>query len=166
MGLFDNLNNTKPQDSRFRKLEDGEYTVEIRECLSKESGMTEGVNLYIVEWTVVTSTNPNFKAGDETSWTQNMSKKGAKETLANFMVSALGYDYTAEKDVVDKEILPSLGQFAQASVNPGILRKHIVKVTVKTKDTKSRDEQGKPFKFAAHYFSKAGSPAEQKARRA
>jgi len=167
MGLFDNLNNTKPQDSRFRKLEDGDYTVEIRECLSKSSDRAENVNLYISEWTVRASNNPNFKDGDEVSWTQDMSKKGAKETMANFIVSALGHDYAQEKALCDKEILPNLAAFAEASINPGILRKHLVRVTVKTKGTKNIDPlTGKPYLFRAHYFAKALSPAEQKARKA
>lgn len=158
MGIFDNLDNVQPQEERNRKLEPGTYTVEITKVLSKVS-QERGVDLFIVEMKVITSTHPAFKAGDTAGWVQKcQDPKVYKPAIAGFVVATLGYSQHDPK--VAGEILPRMSQFALAAATKGILEKMHVCVDVKQTKTKGG------FDFRLHSWRAACSPEENAARRA
>lgn len=157
MGIFDSLDNVTPQEERNRKLEPGTYKVEIMKVLSKVS-QERGVDLFIVEMKVLTSTSPNFREGDTAGWVQKcQDPKVYRPAIAGFVVATLGYSPHDPK--VAGEILPRMSQFALAAATKGILEKMVVFVDVKQTKTKGG------FDFRLHSWRAAATPEENAARR-
>lgn len=156
MGIFDNLDNVKPQDDQNLKLPEGDFLVEIEQCLAKRSQQFND-DMFIAEFTVRESSTPTMAVGSRASWNQKCKDpKVFQPALAGFIVATLGYDKTQDAETVAKEISPNLKKFGEAFVAPGIANGFLVRVNVRKIRTKGNRD------FMLHTWSRAVKPQDQK----
>lgn len=155
MSIFDKLDGVLPNEGRNQKLPEGDFTLEVVECIEKVSQQT-GDNLFIVEFKVTESSVDSVKVGEGRSWVQYCKDpKVYLPALSGFICSTLGYDGKEDHALIEKEIAPKLKQFGAAFTSQGIAKGFLVKCNVKDVTTKG----GRPFKL--HTFRRALKPKEQ-----
>lgn len=148
---------------RLPKLTDGEYVLEINNCLTKEDG-THGPR-YIVEMTVIESANPAHPVGAQRSWNQKLSGKKWESNLKAFTLAALAVD--AKNPAVDAYLKTEKGKTtinsaltkSQTSDNP--FRGKHVRATAQTIELQNviDPKTMKPVLFLAVTWGIAPQPA-------
>ena len=104
MGLYDNIGTAQVSGSG-QYFKPGQYRVQVQEV--KEITSRKGVNFFIVEVTVLRTTNPDYQAGATIGWPVNMSQDYALGNIKEF-AQALASDMQAK--VTGKDIEAMLGE--------------------------------------------------------
>lgn len=140
MGLFDGLQNAQVFE-RGQYLTPGEYTLEIQKTIAKRSQNSGDV--FIVEFTILESNNPEKPVGSRASWVQSFKNVTiALSSIKEFLLAALGVD-TSDKAKL-REVEPRIEDIMNTCVaSPGDnpLTGERIKVSVVNVTTK----KGGPF---------------------
>jgi len=109
---FKGVNAAKPNE-RGVYFEPGKYKVKVSKCQVITS--RDGKDLFIADLDVLESNNPKHPVGAKRNWCQNIRVDGAQSALQEFVVATLGYDYSTDREKIEKEIAPHCEELLEAA---------------------------------------------------
>lgn len=143
--------NSAPTTTQGSYLEPGRYKLKIGKCIYKK--LFKGGDAFIVETTVVESSNPAIPVGGARTWLQK-NNESFKASVKLFCYAACGFDVRDEKqEKAIKDLEQHTETILMKAITDNALAGREVYVDVTAKDKKQSEGT-----FNLHTFSPAQPP--------
>jgi hypothetical protein len=139
MGLFDGISEARVGGQNVYFLA-GLYKIEVVKCFAMKSRKKE--DLFIVECSILESTNDKRPAGTKASWVVNLKHDAALGNIKGFVAAANGID-PHDEETVNNEIAEKEVEYVVSDDNP--LNGSILNLNCTDIETKA----GNPFTLHA-----------------
>jgi hypothetical protein len=150
MGLWDGLKDAQVfEKGNFFGV--GVFDLEVGRCLTKQT-IKSGLG-FIVEFDVLTSTNPAHKTGSKGTWFQKMENQMvAFSAIKEFIIALHGFDPKLDAARIEQDLAPHISALMDHGTGPanGFAGKRIRLETFMTK-TKSRGTDFTVHRWSPYY---------------